>query len=80
MCTEMSLTRAKLEQAAVLVAETDVDLWLMPSPAEPQRCLGHGRRFVITTLPAGTYTLALEVVSAGHAQRGGEVVLVVQHQ
>jgi hypothetical protein len=58
----------------------DVDLYLMPSPPEPQRCLGHGRRFVITTLAAGTYTLALEVVSPGDEERGGDVVLVVQHQ
>jgi hypothetical protein len=58
----------------------DVDLWLMPSPARPERCLGHGRRTILTTLPAGTYALALEVVSAGGADGRGDVMLVVQRQ
>ncbi len=59
----------------------DVDLWLMPSPARPERCLGHGRRVILTTLPAGTYTLALEVVSTGATDGGGgDVMLVVLRQ
>jgi hypothetical protein len=58
----------------------DVDLWLMPSPARPERCLGHGRRLILTTVPAGKYALALEVVSAGGADGGGDVLVVVQRQ
>ena len=58
----------------------DVDLWLMPSPPQPDRCLGHSRRIILTTLPAGTYTLALEVLATGRAGTEADTVLVVQRQ